>query len=144
VSRALDTSKVVLPGLPTSRLLARLLGMALLSFCGAMLAGYASFGMLFLLEPSWRVPLITCWDNAAVGMFFWPFVIAGTIWSWCWCVGRLWNRRWVLAGTWVIAVTVPAVALLTPVQALGAPFLGWAIIAGMCVQLGRSKWTERR
>jgi len=93
MAAVLDTSKVVLPGLPTSRLLARMLGMALLSFGGALACGYAYFGVVFLLEPSWRGPWITCWVNAAIGMLFWPFVIAGSIWAWCWCMASLWNRR---------------------------------------------------
>ena len=143
MSAALDSSQVVLPGVSTPRMIARLSGMMLLSFAGALLTGYAVFLIVFLQYGDSLAGLWTPWREPALGMMFWPFVVIGAVWAWCWCARFLWNQRWVVAGMWIIAVTVPAVALGWPLVGLGAVGAGMAIIAGMCMRLRSSKRLQR-
>jgi len=141
MARALDTSSVVLPGLSTPRLLARLSGMLLLSFCGALLTGYAAFLVLFLESGESLAELPRPWQESAWGMFFWPFVLFGTLWAWCWSFANLWNRRWILASSLVILATNLVVVPLTFASPMLAAFAGYSVVAIACEVLGGAKWT---
>ena len=142
--RALDTSGVVLPGVSTPRLLGRLGGMLLMSFPGASLTGYAAFAVIFLEFEGSLAGLATPWNEGALGMFFWPFVIFGTLWAWCWTFATLQNRRWFRAGCLIIPATVLVVIPLTPVSPVLSACAGYAAVALGCVLLGRSKVTALR
>ncbi len=142
--RALDLSQIVLPGVSVPRMLARLGGILLLSFAGALLTGHAAFLVLVLQYQDPLVELWTPWREPAWGMLFWPFVLLGMLWAWCWCVGCLWERRWLPAGSLVILATILVVVPLTFVSPMLAAIAGNAVVAIGCEILGQSKWTACR
>lgn len=112
------------------------LGLFALCLAGSMLTGHAFFLVVLERRDSWA-----CWNDPGFGMFYWPFVGFGALWAWGCAITQLWERRWLLAGSLVIAGCVPVVLLAGSGLLLAGPFAGYGFVAVASRLLGRARFT---